>query len=268
IAWRASLNLSQQEYGLLSLFIQNIAGDATTNLYKKFVDTRTRDVDIGAKAVFGFVSPEQGNAVMIGLVNVNAQNVSRDNIQLVRQKMVEEIARIAAFKDGSPELAEFNGRAKNLLTQTRRGLSKFVNSPPGFGLRNTGSEWMVHLEELNKIEGFRKSVVLKEQLAQAEKLFDGPENVWHGYIPKWKLVEDVPEGVGARPSAEMRRQAEAARQAGAREEVARLKAGYGATDDQDAIRRYKTDYDAATAGLDKLARQSSFRFIDNPPLTL
>jgi Zn-dependent M16 (insulinase) family peptidase len=268
IAWPATLDLSQQEYGLLSLFIQNIAGDATTNLYKRFVDTKTRDVDLGAKAVFGFVSNDRGHAAMIGLVNVNAANVTRDKIQLARQTIADELARIASFKDGSPELMEFNERARNLLTQARRELSKFVNSPPGFGLRNTGSQWMTHLDDLNKIEGFRKSVVLKEQLAQGDKLLSSGRNVWRENLAKWKLIETVPYGAGARPSPGLLKQNETDRQSRAAAEIARLKTSYGVGDDQEAIRRYKADYDAATAQLDKLASESSSRFIDKPPLTL
>ena len=39
------------------------------------------------------------------------------------------------------------------------------------------------------------------------------------------------------------------------------------SDGQEAIKRYKADYDATTAELEKLAKTSDAKFIENPPLT-
>ncbi len=64
-AWPATRELDAREELLLGLFLQNLAGDATTNLYKRFVDTRTRVMDLGAKGVSGFVSEDQGHPVYV-----------------------------------------------------------------------------------------------------------------------------------------------------------------------------------------------------------
>ncbi|MGF1957771.1 hypothetical protein ACQUFE_18065, partial [Enterococcus casseliflavus] len=40
-AWPANNDLSAKEQMLLEIFLGNIAGDATTPLYKKFVDSKT-----------------------------------------------------------------------------------------------------------------------------------------------------------------------------------------------------------------------------------
>jgi Zn-dependent M16 (insulinase) family peptidase len=267
--WPATLKLDNQEWTLLELFLDNIASDPTTNLYKRFVDTKTRDMDLGAKGVFNFVSEEMGHPFFIGLTDVAPVNMTEQKISEARQKVLDEIERIAAFKDGSPELTEFNTRMANRVTQTRRGLSKFVNSPPGFGFRNTGSGWMDQLERINKAPGFRKSVTMKSDMAFVEKLLAGSQNFWRDYIAKWKLSAVKPYALAAMPNPQLLKQDDQERLARSTAEVARLKAKYNITDDQDAIRRYQADYDATSAELEKLAKADArSRFIDSPPMTL
>ena len=44
--------------GYDGIFFDNIAGDPTTNLYKRLIDSRTREFDLGAQSVFGDVDEE------------------------------------------------------------------------------------------------------------------------------------------------------------------------------------------------------------------
>jgi Zn-dependent M16 (insulinase) family peptidase len=270
-AWPAQLELDAQEEALINLFLSNVAGDATTNLYKLFVDTKTRAMDTGAKGVFAFLDDEmvEGNPVYMGLTDVTPANMTPENLEQIRKRIREEMQRISSFADGSPELAEFNGRLRSRVIQLRRALSKFVNSPPGFGFRGTDSGWMTHLQKLNRTRGFRKSVTLKQELADVEKMLSSNENVWRRYISKWKLVDSVPYGVAAKPNPRMIEQEEREKQARAAAEAARLKEKYKLTDEQEAIRRYKAEYDATTAELERQAKQSaSMKFVEKPPLTL
>ncbi len=261
--------LDTQETLLLELFVDNLAGDATTNFYKRFVDTKTREMDLGARGVFGRVSDDLGHPVFIGLRGVAPVHMTEEKVAEVQQKVMEEIARIAAWEDGSQELTEFNSRLKNRVIQERREMSKFVNSPPRFGFRSTGPTWMSHLHRLNQSKDFQKSVTLKPELAFVEKLLASDENFWRGYIEKWKLAETPPYAVVARPNPELLEKERSDRQARIEAEIARLKTHYGVSDDQEAIRRFRADYDVATAELDKLAKQdATSRFLDAPPLTL
>nr|MBA2733745.1 hypothetical protein [Acidobacteriota bacterium] len=267
--WPATLKLGTRETVLLELFIGNLAGDATTNLYKRFVDTKTREIETGAKSIFSFISDEPGQPVYIGLNDVAPASMTEEKIALVRQKVMEEIMRVAAWKDNSPELAEFNARLKNRVIQSRRSLSKFVNSPPGFGFRGTSAAWISHIYRLSKSNDFRKSVTMKSELDFVEKLLAGNQNFWREYLPKWKLTAVTPYAAAARPSSEVIKQEEQDRQARVAAELARLKTKYKVTDDQEAIRRYKSEYDAETVELEKLAKQSNdARFVESPPLTL
>jgi Zn-dependent M16 (insulinase) family peptidase len=268
-AWPAALKLDTREIVLLELFLANLASDATTNLYKRFVDTKTREIETGAKSVFSFINDDLGQPVFIGLNDVAPIHMTEEKIALVRSKVMEELARVASWKDDSPELADFHSRLRNRIIQSRRSLSKFVNSPPGFGFRGTSAAWISHLYRLGKSTDFRKSLTMKPELDFIEKLLASKQNFWREYLAKWKLTTTTPFAVAARPSPELIKQEEIDRQARVAAELARLKTKYNVTDDQEAIRRYKSEYDAETERLEKLAKQDNgTRFVEQPPLSL
>lgn len=270
-AYPAQLTLDTKEKTLLSLFLSNVAGDPTTNLYKLFVDSKTRVMETGAKAVFAGLEDEmvEGNPVYVGLTDVAPANMTDEKIRDIRQKIMDEMKRVASFADGSAELKEFNGRLKSRVVQSRRTLSKLVNSPPGFGFRNSDAGWMTHLVDLNRTPGFRKSVTLKPELAAVEQVVSSEKNAWRDLVARWKLAESVPYAVAAKPSPQMLVQDEQERAARAKAEAERVMKRYDVEVEQEALRRFKTDYDAATAELEKLSSQSaSLKFLERPPLTL
>jgi Zn-dependent M16 (insulinase) family peptidase len=270
-AYPAQLRLDTREKTLLNLFLANIAGDATTNLYKMFVDSKSRVVDTGAKGVFAFLDDELvvGNPIYLGLTDVVPANMTTEKISDIRQKIMNEMKRVASFADGSSELKEFNDRMKSRVIQNRRALSKFVNSPPGFGFRSSGSEWMTHLLDLNRTPGFRKSVTLKPELNAVDQSLASEKNVWRDLIARWHLAESVPYAVAARPAPQLIAQGERERNSRAKAEAERLQKKYGVASEELAIARYKAEYDATTAALEGLAKQSNnMKFLDQPPLTL
>jgi hypothetical protein len=151
----------------------------------------------------------------------------------------------------------------------RRGLSDFVNSPPGFGNRGTSSGWVTHLDRLNREQGFRKSLTLGPQLAEVERLLASGTNPWREHLARWRMLDAVPYAVAARPSPELIAREEAERRARADAELRRLMAEYGTADEQEAIRRYRVSYDAETARLDAIAAgMEKPGFVDAPPMTL
>ncbi len=145
LAWPANRRLDARETMLLSLFLDNFAGDANTNLYKLFINSKTRKLDLGAESVFGYLQQDQGFPVIIGLQEVATANLTEAKTKEIRALVTGELARIAALPDGSPELAEFNNQARSRLVEQKRSLSKLVNSPASFGSRNSGSTWMEQL---------------------------------------------------------------------------------------------------------------------------
>lgn len=261
--------LSPQEQTLEDLFLEAIAGDATTNLYKLFIDSKTRKMDIGARSVFAQSDNEAGNPITIGFNDVNVANFNDEKIAAIRSLVTGEIDRIASFADGSPELKEFNGRVASRLVQTRRELANFLNTPPGFGARNTGSGWMDHLLTLEKEPSFRKSVTLKPEIAFVQKLLSSDKNFWRDYLAKWKITGTVPYAVAARPSPALLQREETERIARANEEAARLAKVYGIADTQEAIKRYRTEYEAAGAKIEEEAKSVKVpAFTETPPMTL
>ncbi|HVF66495.1 MAG TPA: hypothetical protein VM914_02445 [Pyrinomonadaceae bacterium] len=270
-AYPAQLKLDTKEKTLLNLFLSNVAGDATTNHYKLFVDSKTRVMETGAKGVFAFLDDEMvaGNPVYVGLSDVAPSNMTDEKLAAIRQKIMDEMKRVASFADGSAELKEFDERVKSRVIQTRRGLSKFVNSPPGFGFRNTDSGWMTHLQDLNRTPGFRKSVTLKSELAAVDELLASDKNAWRDLVARWHLADSVPYAVAAKPSPQAIARGEAESAERARAQLAEVEKKYGTTDEQEALKRFKTDYDATSAELERLSQQSAtMKFLERPPLTL
>jgi Zn-dependent M16 (insulinase) family peptidase len=263
------MDLNADDELLLNLFFDNIASDATSNLYKKFIDSKTRVMDIGAKQVGNRVSSDQGHSVSVFFGDVAATNLTGEKLAEVRKVVTDEIARIANLPDGSPELDEFNKRVAGRVVETHRDLSKFVNSPPLFGFRNTGSAWMDQLLTLEKTGTFKKSLTMKPQLAHVDALIATKKNFWRDALAKWQITGVEPYAVSAKPSPEMIARNDSERAARANTEALRLANQYGVTDPQEAIKRYRTDYDAETVRIDTAAKAvKAAKFIDAPPMTI
>jgi Zn-dependent M16 (insulinase) family peptidase len=269
-AWPATRGtLSVEEIGLLELFADTFAGDPTTNLYKLFVDSKTRVLDIGATGVFNGVDREPGHAVSFVLDNVAVPNLTNEKIAEIRQKVMDELARVAAFDDGSAELKEFNGRAMSRVIQFERQLANFVNTPPSWGIRGTGSAWMDHLMLLERTPEFRKSVTLKPQIAAIRKQVSSDKNIWRELLAKWQLTGVTPYAAAARPSPALLQRDERERGERAEAEAKRLAAQYQLADVQEALRRYQREQDADAARIEEEAKKiTPPEFVKNPPMTL
>jgi Zn-dependent M16 (insulinase) family peptidase len=274
LAWPPDRTLNPRDEILFNLFMDNVAGGATSNLYRLFINSKTRKFDLGAAGVFNSVSSDQGHPAMIAIRDVAVTNLTQEKTTEVRQAILDEVRRIAALPDGSPELREFNTRVQNLITESRRQLSKIANSPPGFGFRSGRAFWMEHLDVLNKEPGFRKSLTMNADYADIEKMIAGEaKNIWKQQVQAWRLLDVMPFGIVTRPNAALLKTESEERQARASAETQRLVNEYqipaGPDAEQDALQRYKKEYDEKSAELDKLANQPShLKFIDKPPLTL
>ncbi len=267
-AWPADRKLSGRDALLLSVFLDSFAGDASTDLYRLFINGATRKMDIGADSVFGELGEDQGFPVVIGFDHVAAANLNQAKVAEIRALVTAELERIAALPDGSPDLASFNALVRGRLVETRRELSKLVNSPPGFGARGTYATWMEQLNHLNREPGFRKSVTQRPDVEAIGALLDSNKNIWHDLLPRWHLTGVTPWGVASRPSPALLKtnQQESLVRASAQAKV--LEARYNVADEQQAIARYKTDYDSESSRLDALSHATAGRFLAAPPLTL
>jgi Zn-dependent M16 (insulinase) family peptidase len=270
IVWPATRGtLSAEDVLLLELFGETFAGDSTTNLYKLFVDSKTRVTDIGATGVFSNVDRDPGHLVAFIIDNVAVANLTNAKLSEIRTKVVAELARVAALQDDSASLKEFNERVLSRIAETERQLANFVNTPPSWGGRGTGSSWMDQLLLLERTNEFKKSVTLAPQIASIRKQVSSGKNIWRDALARWQLTGVTPYATAARPSSALLQREDAERAARAEAETQRLVKQYGTADVQAALKRYQTEQDAAAARIEEEAKKlTPPELAKNLPMTL
>ena len=269
-SWPATrTNLSAQDLILLELFGETFAGDATTNLYKLFVDSKTRVMDTGATGIFGNIGRDQGTPVAVILDNVVVANFTNEKIAQIRQKVMDELSRVANFADGSAELKEFNDRVLSRVIESERELANFVNTPPSWGARGTGSAWMDQLLLLERTDEFKKSVTLGPQMTAIRKLLSSDKNIWRDALARWQITGVTPYAIAAKPSPALLQREESERVARADAETQRLARQYSIAEAQEALKRYQKEQDEAAARIEEEAKSlTPPAFVKNPPMSL
>ena len=268
IVWPATRDLDADELLLAELFFANLAGDATTNLYRIFIDSRTRRLDIGARSVSASVQQWGGNPIQVSFTDVLPARMGDEGVRAIRQAVMDEIGRVAGFADGSAELKEFNDRIASRVVARERAIAKFVGTPPRFGFRSGGSDWMDHLLVLEKAQGTRKSLALKPQFEHVRGLLATNANFWRDRLARWKVTGVTPYVAGARPSPALIASEAAERDERLKTETERIKSRYGLEDTQEALRRHAADSDAEFAKIEAATRVPPTPFVGAPPLTL
>lgn len=269
MAWSSALPLSLDDEIALRLFMSAVAGDASTDLYRRLVDAQSRTLHTGATTVFGWVSNDEKNPVYIGLGNVDPAWMTQEGLGQIRAEVMEEVQRIADLPDESDELIAFNNRIATRIVEARRDGKKFLGTPPGFGFRHASSAWMETLRQLERVDTFRKSPTMAPHYDTIEAMVKGGKNIWRAMLQRAGVLGKVPHIASARPSPDLlAREAEERRERLANE-VRNLMHRYRTADEQDAIRRYRMDYDSTTRVLDSIsARAPMPRFVDTPPMSI
>jgi Zn-dependent M16 (insulinase) family peptidase len=269
-AWPSKYDFGYDEQFMFEMFWNALCNGSTSNMYKLFINSESREIDLGAQYVFGGLDTDQGVSPYFGIGNTDNRHIKEIMLDSVGAMFVNEIRRVHDFADSSEELFEFNREVESRIIEQKKQLENYLNSPPMFGFRSgAGAGWMSLLTELEKAEGFRKSLVLKEKVAEAEKLIGSGENIWRDYIDRLGILEVTPYAVGTTPDPQMIAASVAAKEGRIRQHVDNFKAKYGVEDDQTAIAKYKEEFDAKTAELEAIAANQTLpEFIENPPLTL
>ena len=183
-----------------------------------------------------------------------------------------ELARIAALPGWIEGACWTSTRScADAWSISAASLSKLVNSPPGFGARDTGSTWMEHLYHLNREPGFRKVRNAESRISKpSTRCSAAARIIWRDLLPRWRLTGTEPYGIAARPSAALLKRQQQETQERIQAEVRLLKAKYNV--DGRSGRPFaaiETDYDAESKRLDDIARaRRAEKFLDSPPLTL
>jgi Zn-dependent M16 (insulinase) family peptidase len=268
LAWPAVRKLDVTEHTLLSLFLSALAGDESTTLYKQLIDQKTRVLETGATEVSSYLSIDLGEPVFVTLTGVTRDHLDAATAEKVRALVADDLARIAKLPKGAPELVAFNARVASRLVARRRELAKFLDTPPGFGLRLRDREkWQWHLHMLQRAEGWTKSVTMKPQLDAIEQLLASGDNIWSERIAAWSLNE-TPYVVIAKPAPALRATVDAERKARIDAELARLQAQYGTQDVQTTLQKFAADYDKGTAEIEAAAAGLTMpKLVDSVPMT-
>ena len=269
-AWPVAYNIDYTNEIILDFFLDALAGGQTSNLYKMFINSETRIMDIGGQYVSAGFDNDQGISIYMSLVGVDNRHVTETMLDSVKNIMVGEIRRITELPADSDELADFNQRIKNRIIQTRKYYESNLNSPPMFGYRRgPAGQWLGLMSDLEKIDGFRKSMVFKELVETSDSILSLDKNIWAELVPGWHILDTPPYEVGATPSPDILAANAEAKNKRIQGYIDDFKKKYAVADDQAAIAAYKEDFDKKTAELDALAsKQNLPGFIDNPPMTL
>lgn len=260
--------LDHGESTLRALFLGAIAGDESTTLYKVLVDSKTRTLDLGITGIGAYAQRDLGQPVFVTLGGVRADAMTDASLGALRDAVHTQMTRIANLPPGDPELAAITARVRARVIDLRRRTAKFLDSPPGFGIRGTGAQWFDHLHALAKTPGFAKSVTLSRELAAIDEVLAAAQNPWTSRMAAWGLLGEV-YVIGARPSPALRKQIDADRDQRIASELARLQARYGTADAPSTLAKYRAEYDAQSAVLEAAAAKAPLPdIVSSPPMTL
>jgi len=269
LAWPADRDLDGQDRLLLELFLDTLARSEASPLYARLVDTKTREVDLGATGVWAYREDRRGDPVLVGLDSVRATALDEATVGQVRAIVRDELDRLAGYAADDPNLVAFDDLLRSELAVRRRGVRKMVNTPPRFGARGTGTAWLDLLDDLARDAGFRRSLTYRPDFDAIEAVLDGEGNPWATRLPAWGLTGRAPYGFATRADPKLLQVEQDARAARLATETAALRKQYGAGDDQAALARFAQDYDAATEQLDAAAAHAELPpLVAHPPLTL
>ena len=144
----------------------------------------------------------------------------------------------------------------------------FLNQPPRFGYRGTGSDWFYRLQRAAAEGGFKRSLLLDDEFKFVDSLLALNKNFWVDYLTKWQL-NVTPYASAALSDTSLLAQNEAARKHRAELYTEKLEKQYQVSSATEAVKSFKREYDKNTAEIDDAAKKIPMpSFIDNPPLTL
>ena len=254
---------------LSDLLCETLAGGETSTLYKRLMDSSTREVPVDAGELWGGLQTTKVDAApMFGFDGFPPRNATPERFTEILRVIGDEVGRVAAFEDGSAELRAFSEKALVKLAERAKTVRKELGSPPLFGRRGAGGFWLEHLRLVDRQGGFDRPLTLAPVFRSIEEDLRAGRNVWRGVIDRLRLRETPFATVSVPSRAELEKRA-TDRAARLRARVDELKKRFEVEDDQEAIRRYAEEYDAATSELAALEKDLPRpRLVPDVPLTL
>jgi len=264
IAWRPFGRMSLRDSTLLSIFMDLLAGGESSYLYADFVDGKKRRAVTGVSSVGGFIDEDPSNVAGIYAGGIPAAQLTQARLEKIRSVLMQRIGWFCRAQDC--DLAAISEKARSLISSRRRGMLKFMDTPPHFGDRGGGVGWHKYLEALTLGAGFEISLSGQSVLDEITAAVESGRNVWKEIILRAGL-DKLPYVSAVKPSpALLRAQRE--------QKDKRLAAALSGLcpkgrDEQDALSELFKKAEASAAALEKrdcaIKRPS---FVKNPPLGL
>jgi Zn-dependent M16 (insulinase) family peptidase len=268
LAWKPRLVASHTDAKLLALFFKALADGQDSLLYKTLIDSRTRQLDLGATSVesepFFRLSPyfPMWN---VGISGTPGDRISKERVEQIRELILDKIAEIVRYPDHSEGLLAFNQQIASLANASRRTERVWSRTPPGFG--SADSTWKEHLEYLELDGSFVRSISEEPVWQDVDRQLASGTNFWRSLIENSHLL-DTPYATASAPSPSLWEQVEAARTERLREKTIDLMRKYGSKSSQEALTSFEKGETARGKEADDIeARTATPHFTKNPPLT-
>ncbi len=265
--WAPAPPGSRRDHVLAQILLTVLGEGETSMLYRRLMDTATREVPVDASSVSGWMEVTPINTMaMLALDGLPRRGADPAILARVRDVVRDEVGRIVNLPEGSPALREFNERALTALSEWQRNLLKSLDAPPLFGHRMSGGFWLDHLRLVDRAGGPERTVTLSEEFASVRADLDAGRNPWTATAMRLGLLEEpwICASVASREEMERRAADKAARIEGYEADLRRK---YGVDDTQKALALFQADIDRATAALE--ARDQglgSVRLVEDVPM--
>ncbi|MEE8424699.1 MAG: hypothetical protein V3S11_02660, partial [Elusimicrobiota bacterium] len=258
---------SKREELELELFLGAFADGDSSVLYEHLIEEKTRGFDSGATAVGSWFKGDPANVPMISLGGMAPSKITEENLIALRKAVLDRIRRITKAGKRSEELKDFNAKALSLLKSRRRTALKFIDSPPRFGFRNSGTVWHSYLRLLHREKGFRKPLAMAAVFDRVEARI-GKKNIWKEVVRRNGLNKSPFVGA-VLPDASLLAEQRVAKERRLADALSGLLEKFKTKDEVEALTAFKKEFDAETAKI-QAAEASVERpgFVVNPPLTL
>lgn len=269
-SWPVTQINSRIDLKLLQILFHCVGDGEQSLLYKALVDSKTRQIDLGATTVESepfLANSPHFPAWNLGVSGIPGNRLSIDKIEEIRRLISHTLSEISAYPDGSASLQEFNRLAMSYVAASRRVEKVWIKNAPNFGVRGGGYAWKDYLNVLEMDPSFNRALSRDPMWDAVVGELQSGKNIWRNLIRRLELTSE-PYATASAPSPQLLEQFERERQNRIREKIRTLMQQYHTTDEQHALGLFEASESAKGAAIEevqaKLPRPS---FTRHPPLT-
>ncbi len=266
-AWPPVPHTTRREHVTTAILLGALGEGQTATLYKRLMDGATREMEIDASELFGWLeSSKVDEAAIIGFDGFSKRHADPESLGQIQALLADEIGRVAGLAEGSEDLATFNAIADVKLTEWEKSLRKSLNAPPLFGHRSSGGFWLDHLRLVDREGGDERDLTLTSDFSALRADLAAGRNLWTAAIERMGLL-GTPYVHVTVPSGDELQRRKTARDGRIQGYTADLQQRFETEDAQAAIQKLQAEIDTKTAEIAKLDEAlPQQRLVDDVPL--